>query len=282
MFHDTHVHLEILLERLKIFEDIREKDKTQIFADLSWKKQIEQMLEKHKWLIQISVDKANLDLVFNMFFDNLKVYFSAGSHPESIQEGKVNDITKMLDFKADILQNKRLVAIGECGLDYYYTKNPKAIEQQKELFEKQIQLAIDLNLPLIIHSREAFVDLFTILKKYPEIYGKFVVHCFTGGLAEMQQIVDLGGKIGVGGIVTFTKNAEKLQQAVKLCPLENFIVETDLPFLAPIPYRGKPCLPEYVEQVFVKIAELKEKKVEEIIFQSEKNSLDLFTKIALD
>lgn len=125
--------------------------------------------------------------------------------------------------------------------------------------------------PIIIHCREAFSDLFEILNKYPEINGRFLVHCFTGGVLEMQEIVKRAGFLGVGGIITYSKNTESLKEAIKLCPIENIILETDLPFLAPGKHRGKTCLPEYIQVIAEMIATLKDTTVESVVLQSAAN-----------
>ncbi len=167
----------------------------------------------------------------------------------------------------------KIVGIGEVGLDYHYTQDPKLIQTQKELFQSQIELAIEYNLPLMIHCRDAFDDLFEILNKYPRIHNRFLIHCFTGGTDEMYKAVKIRGKVAFGGVITF-RSAKNVQEAVEYCPLENFVIETDLPFLSP--KRGEVCLPEHIDLVAQKVAELKKIPKHEVWEWSRKNCSELF------
>ncbi len=168
--------------------------------------------------------------------------------------------------------NQTIVGIGEVGLDYHYTQEPKLIATQKQLFQSQIELAIEYNLPLMIHCRDAFDDLFEILEKYPEIHGRFLIHCFTGGIDEMYRAVKIGGKVAFGGVITF-KSAKKVQEAVEYCPLESFVLETDLPFLSP--KRGEICIPEHIDLIAEKVAELKKIPKHEVWEWSRRNCEEL-------
>ena len=151
---------------------------------------------------------------------------------------------------------KRIIGIGECGLDYYYTQDSRIIHKQKELFESQIDLAIKLDIPLFIHTRDAFDDTFEILKSKPGIHGKFAIHCFTGNKNHLKEVLDMGGKAAFGGIITFGKNAEYLREAFAYCPKDGYLLETDLPFLSPKPFRGKDNLPEYIKFVAEKMGQI--------------------------
>jgi TatD DNase family protein len=208
---------------------------------------------------------------------------TAGLSMES-QDQKINSPLEGWQTKSDGVDSKQdkttnhsktqtIVGIGEVGLDYHYTQDTKLIQTQKELFESQIQLAIDYNLPLMIHCRDAFDDLFEILNKYPKIYSRFLIHCFTGGIDEMYKAVKLGGKIAFGGVITF-KSAKNVQEAVEYCPLENFVLETDLPFLSP--KRGETCIPEHIDLVAEKVAELKKIPKQKVWECSGKNCGELF------
>ena len=169
-------------------------------------------------------------------------------------------------------ETQTIVGIGEVGLDYHYTQDPELIAIQKKLFQSQIELAIKYNLPLMIHCRDAFDDLFEILEKYPAIHGKFLIHCFTGGIDEMYRAIKIGGKIAFGGVITF-KSAREVQEAVEYCPLESFVLETDLPFLSP--KRGEICIPEHIDLVAEKVAEIKKIPKQEVWEWSRRNCKEL-------
>jgi TatD DNase family protein len=164
------------------------------------------------------------------------------------------------------------VGIGECGLDYYYEHSPRV--EQRRAFAAQIALAHELDLALVIHAREAFDDLFELLTSegVPE---RTVVHCFTGTTEDAQAALALGCDISVSGIVTF-KSAEVLREAVRSVPLERLHVETDSPFLAPVPYRGKPNEPAFVTVVGEFVAELRGESFVEFREATSANTARLF------
>jgi TatD DNase family protein len=159
----------------------------------------------------------------------VELFATVGLHPHDAK----NDVTPIVELART--GNARLVGIGECGLDYYYEHSPK--DQQRQAFSTQIALAKELDLALVVHARGAFDDLFHIFRSegVPE---RTVIHCFTGTPAEAEACLELGCDISISGIVTF-KNANELREAAKLVPLERLHVETDSPFLAPVPHRGK-------------------------------------------
>ena len=159
-------------------------------------------------------------------YDN--IYITLGIHPESVEDYKDEDLL----FIKDNLKNKKVIAIGEIGLDYYYSKENKDI--QKELFEKQLKIAQDNDLPVVVHSREATQDTIDILKKYKV---KGVIHSFTGSLEVAKIYIKMGFVLGVNGVITF-KNSN-VKDVIKEVGLENIILETDSPYLTPHPYRGK-------------------------------------------
>jgi TatD DNase family protein len=177
------------------------------------------------------------------------LYFSAGFHPHEAKLAGADFIAELSNFAKD----PKCVAIGECGLDYYYDHSPHEI--QHEVFAAQARLAAQLKKPLVIHVRDAFDDCLDILKPVHNL-GPVVIHCFTGSLEIAKRIVDLGYYISISGIVTF-KNPGELDQVVKYAPLERLLVETDSPYLAPLPHRGKRNEPAYVVKVVEKIAELR-------------------------
>lgn len=165
-----------------------------------------------------------------------------------------------------------MVAVGEIGLDYYWDIQPR--EMQKEWFIRQLGLARELNLPVNIHSRDASEDTFHIMKEHANGLGG-IIHCFSGSKELAEEYVKLGFYIGVGGVVTF-KNGKKLKQVVKAVPLEKIVLETDCPYLAPEPYRGKRNHSGYIKYVAEEIARLKGLTYEEVVAQTEINAKEVY------
>lgn len=210
--------------------------------------------------------KTNKEVIeFVNKYDN--VYGTLGIHPEEIENFKESD----LKFIEDNLNNKKIVGIGEIGLDYYWVKDNK--EQQKELFIKQLDIAKKYNKAVIVHSREAIQDTYDILKKY-NLKGS--IHCFNSSLEMAREFIKIGYKIGVGGVLTF-KNSKKLQEIVKDIDLKDILLETDSPYLTPEPYRGQKNKPSNVYYVALKLAELKNLSIEDIINQTGENALKEFS-----
>ena len=156
--------------------------------------------------------------------------------------------------------NKKIVAVGEIGLDYYWDKS--FVDLQKEVFIKQIKLAQKLDLPLVVHDREAHKDCFDILKEQKS--ENVLFHCFSGSVEFMKECVREGWYIALGGVVTF-KNAVKMKDVAREVPLEKLVLETDSPYLTPVPYRGKPNKPAYVRYVAEEIAKIRSLPLEELI-----------------
>lgn len=197
-----------------------------------------------------AVDSLNL-AKNNDFF-----YAAVGIHPEyadTVDEDMLNEIKNMTSYP-------KVKAIGEIGLDYYYEDNPSK-EVQKEAFIKQMKLAKELNLPVVIHDRDAHKDILDIIKMFPEVYG--VIHCFSGSVEFARECLKLGYYIGFTGVVTF-KNARKTLEVAKEVPIDKILVETDCPYMAPEPHRGKRNRSEYIEQIIKKIAKIKEISEEEL------------------
>ena len=192
------------------------------------------------------------------------VYAAVGIHPGNMDSGTTTEQIKALAV------HPKCVAIGEIGLDYYWVSDNK--QQQIEVFEKQILIAKELNLPVIVHDRDAHGDTLDILKKHNP---KGVVHCFSGSVEMAQEIIKLGMYIGVGGVITF-KNAKKLPDVVKIIPDELLLVETDCPYLAPEPYRGKTCHSGMINLTAGKIAEIRNTTPENILNSTAQNAKKLF------
>ncbi len=184
------------------------------------------------------------------------IYTSAGFHPENIDDLPENYIDIIKDA---VSANKKLKAIGEIGLDYHYDGFDR--EKQIEVFEKQIELSKELELPVIVHSRDASEDTLNILKKYRP---QGVVHCFSGSAETAVEIIKIGMYIGFTGVLTF-KNAKKALRAIEAVPLERLLLETDCPYMAPVPFRGKRCDSSMIAFTAEKAAEIKGVSVQEIL-----------------
>ena len=197
------------------------------------------------------------------------IYGAVGIHPENADEFK----DEMLEeFKEIIKKNPKVKAIGEIGLDYYWNENPDK-EIQKDVFRKHMKLAEELNLPVIIHDRDAHEDTLNIIKEFPNVKG--VVHCFSGSVEFAKECLKLGYYIGVTGVVTF-KNAKKVVKVVKEVPIERLLVETDCPYMAPEPNRGKRNKSSYIKYVIEKISEIKEINPKEFNIKVNENLQNLF------
>ncbi len=242
---DTHCHFEIESENL-------EQELQEIFSSLDK-------------IIVSCCTKEEIKINFSKLKNKDSVFFALGYHPE--EAGKIQEE----DFKQleKLLQEKKVVALGEIGLDYHYTKEKK--EEQKDLFEKQLHLAKKYHLPVVIHSRDATEDTIQILRKY-DVKG--VIHCFNGSLETANIYIKMGYKLGIGGVVTFQNS--KLKDVVQSLPISSIVLETDSPYLAPIPYRGKKNSPKYLGFIAEKIAEIKEISKEQVIEQTTLNAREIF------
>ena len=194
------------------------------------------------------------------------MYCAVGVHPEDITKTSENYIDEI----RELAKHKKCVAIGEIGLDYYWVKDNK--EEQKRIFTEQIILANELNLPVIIHSRDAHNDTLEILKKYKP---KGVLHCFSGSVEIMKEALKTGMYIGLGGAVTF-KNARVPLEVSENLPLERLLLETDCPYMSPMPMRGKRNQSTYISFVAEKIAEVKNLTKEEVLTTANNNACELF------
>lgn len=200
------------------------------------------------------------------------VYGYVGVFPEEVKD--FSDKT-LSDMEEIIKSNPKIIGIGEIGLDYYWDKSFK--ELQKEVFIKQIEFANQMNLPLNIHSREAHLDTLEILKKYNK-NSTAIMHCFSGSLEFARECIKEGIYIALGGVVTF-KNAKKTKEVAKNIPLEYLLLETDDPYLAPVPFRGKENQPMYVKYVAEEIANLRGIAPEEVAKTSTENAKKIFKNV---
>jgi TatD DNase family protein len=220
-------------------------------------------------MITISVDETSFDFVSDAVQEFAEVYGSVGMHPHDASD--FNQSSEKRIRKLAQTQDK-LIAIGETGLDYHYMNS--SFEEQQHAFRSQLQIAVDLNLPVVLHSREAETDTVRILQEIP-VPSLGVAHSFTSSLKMARSLVDLGWYLGINGIVTF-KNAENLREVVRWLPLDRLLLETDSPFLAPVPFRGKPNKPAHIPVIAAFIAELRKISIEELSEQTSQNAHCLF------
>ena len=196
------------------------------------------------------------------------LYAAGGSHPDAADEVNQDVLEQYRRF---VRENPKVKAIGEIGLDYHYEDIPRDI--QKEAFRAQMALAKELKMPVIVHQREAHEDGMNIVKEFPEVTGVF--HCYSGSLEMAKWLIDRGWYIGFGGVLTF-KNARKAVEVASSIPLERIVLETDCPYMAPEPFRGKRNDPGRLFRVAEKLAELRGKSREEIEDITLKNGRALY------
>jgi TatD DNase family protein len=235
-------------------------------------KSIDQLLEEAhqtgvKKLITIGVDFTSSDRLIPLSAKYSSLYFTLGLHPHEAQSFSEENFNILADH---IRTQPRCVGVGEIGLDYFYDHSPR--EQQITVFKRFLALAQECNKPVIIHCRDAEEDMLAILKEFKP---QGIIHCFTGTQAFGQACLDLGMYISFSGIITF-KTAENLRQCVRDFPLEKILVETDSPYLAPVPYRGKKCEPSMVLKTAEKVAEIKTLPLEAIALQTYQNTCTVF------
>ncbi len=197
------------------------------------------------------------------------LFGAIGVHPSDVEE--YNE--EVQDQILELAKHPKIVAIGEVGLDYYWDKSK--VDRQKEIFRAQIDIAKQVIKPVIVHDRDAHEDTLKILKETSASEVGVVMHCFSGSVEFAQQCVREGFYIALGGVVTF-KNAKKPKEVGAKIPLEHLLLETDSPFLTPVPHRGEENEPAYVKYVAQEIAKLKNISVEEVVNQTTKNAYDLF------
>lgn len=219
-------------------------------------------------LIVPSAYASDIDIVAELASKYENVYGLLGVHPSEVKDWTDNLIDKI----KECAKSPKIVGIGEIGLDYYWDKSFNDL--QKEVFIKQINLANELNFPISVHDREAHKDSFDILTEFNK-NSIVIMHCFSGSVEFMHECVKQGWYIAIGGVVTF-KNAIKMKEVAKEVPLDKLLIETDAPYLTPVPYRGKTNQPAYVKYVAEEIANLRNTSFEEIDEQTTKNAKLVF------
>ena len=181
-----------------------------------------------------------------------EIYATVGIHPENRDSLTLDDLATI----KELAKHPKVVAIGEIGLDYHWYKDPESREAQKPWFIEQIKLANELNLPISIHARDASADTYEILKNNPLKAGG-VLHCYSGSVESLKEFVKLGLYFGFDGPITY-KNAVVPKECVAACPLDRLLVETDSPYLTPVPFRGKPNSPKYIPYIVSEMAKIRE------------------------
>lgn len=221
-------------------------------------------------MLCVNVDKQNQAEVISIAQQYNHVYASVGLHPSEAVSDVMSD-QEILQY----VDHEKVIAIGETGLDYYY--NETGLEQQRDSFVQHLRLANQVNLPVIIHSRSAHRDTIDLMRANNADRCGGVMHCFTESMDMANEAMELGFYISISGIVTF-KNAQNVQEVAQAVPLERLLIETDAPYLTPVPFRGKPNGPQHVRFVAEKIAELKQISVQQVAEQTTHNFYQLFTK----
>lgn len=255
MLIETHCHLDYL--KAEPLEELRKKAREAGIGKI----------------ITIGVDPDNLDLARELSRKCEEVYYTQGIHPHDSKSATEIEFEKIKERSVE----PKMVAVGEIGLDYHYNNSPPEI--QRSVFEKQLQIAVDCDLPVVIHTREADEDTKALLKNFSlALKRKGVIHSYTSGRELAEWVLNEGFWLGFNGIITF-KKAENVQEVVKITPMERILLETDAPFLTPVPHRGKENAPHYLPFVAAKVAELKGVEVNEVILTAEKNALKCFYKL---
>jgi len=252
IFTDTHTHL-----YLKQFDN----DRIQVIVDA--------INEGVKYMLLPNIDSSTITSMMDVcksFPENC--FPMIGVHPTS---AKQNYKEELAIVEKQLTINK-FIAIGEIGIDLYWDKT--FIEEQEYSLRYQIDLAKKYKLPIVIHSRDSFDEIFKVLKdvNYPDLNGVF--HCFSGNVEEAEQIIDLGFKLGIGGVLTFKNSG--LEEVVKEIDLEHILLETDAPYLAPVPFRGKRNTSSYIPFIADKIAKIKNIPVKEVAEITTDNAISLF------
>ncbi|VEJ09203.1 YchF/TatD family DNA exonuclease [Actinobacillus delphinicola] len=251
---DSHCHLDAL-DYEKLHENV---------ADVIAKAKAQDV--KHMLAVGVTLDR--FEKAYDMLSPFKEVSLACGIHPLDIEDEKI-DFSRL----RRLVQDPKVIALGEMGLDYYYSEESKA--EQQSVFAEQIQIANEVNKPIIVHTRQARADTISLLKEMQADKCGGVIHCFTENWEMAKAVLDLGFYISISGIITF-KNAEELRDVVRKVPVDRLLVETDSPYLAPIPYRGKQNQPAYTRQVCEYLATLKNHKIDDFAQITTENFERLF------
>lgn len=216
----------------------------------------------------IGVDEAHIGEVLTLAESEPDVWATVGQHPEAAAADPA--------WIEPLLSHPRVVAVGETGLDYFHSEAPEVRAKQRDRFEHQLELAVRHDLPVVVHTRSAEADTLALIRAFPGVRG--VLHCFTESWSMASEALDLGFYISISGIVTF-RNGENVRDVARQVPDRRLLVETDAPWLAPVPHRGKPNAPAYVRETAHCLAELRGVDFETLAAQTTRNCLRLFDRI---
>ena len=253
MFIDTHCHLE---------DENFSADRTEVIERAK--------LARVERIINFGSTMQSSETVTKLAQDFPELYAGVGIHPEEIDDFDANTCTRLAELAAE----KKVVAIGEIGLDYHWEKDSSRRLIQQKIFVAQLDLARQLNLPVCVHDRDAHADTLKILQTQARgLRG--VLHCYSGSLETAREVFKLDWFIGVDGPLTF-KNSAKLPEIVKAAPRDRILIETDAPYLAPVPHRGKRNEPAYVVEVAKKLAELRNETLDEVAAYTSANAKNLY------
>lgn len=226
-----------------------------------------------KQFICVGTDQKSSEEAVEFCATREACYPSVALHPHEAADKTSGKLKQEFAVIENLASNNQVVAIGECGLDYFYHAQDDTRERQMEVFRWHIELALKLKLPMIFHIRDAFNDFFAIIDEYPGLTG--VVHSFTAGIKEAEEVVKRGFYAGLNGIVTFSKDPNQLNGAKKI-PLKKLLLETDAPFLTPPPFRGKINEPKHVILITQFLSELRDESQALLAEQTTKNAKQLF------
>lgn len=265
---DTHAHVN--------FHDFKNDSK----------EVVKRALDDGIWMINVGSERKTSERAVKMAEEYEEgVYAAVGLHPghlieQNVEHKESGETIKYkskpeefdYDFYLNLAKNKKVVGIGECGLEYFHIKDEKAKQKQREILVKHLELAKEVKKPIIIHCRDAHDDLSDIFNLEAKLPSG-VMHFFTGTLEQAKKYIDLGFYISFSGVITFTQSYDEV---VKNIPLEKILIETDCPYVAPVPHRGKRNEPTYVKYVAQKIAEIRGLSFDEVSEQTTKNARELF------
>ena len=220
-------------------------------------------------LLTICTTLKSFEKILEIIKKDQMIYGTFGIHPHETKD----DIVSSRLITNNIKSNKKVIGIGETGLDFFYNHSDK--EEQIRSFEEHILASLELSMPLIVHSRNAELETFEILNKYKDQKLKILMHCFTGSSEFALKLLNLNAYFSASGIITF-KNSLELQETFKIIPTDKLLIETDSPFLAPVPNRGKKNEPSFIKYTAQKLADLKKMDNKEIITHTTKNFNTLF------
>ena len=252
MFIDSHAHIQL---------DLFDSDRS-VVIERAKNSQVSIIL-----VVGFDISTSHLAVELADRYDH--IYATVGLHPHDAKRFTPQTLREI----ALLAEHPKVVALGEMGLDYHRNLSPKSV--QKRVFEEQLDLATQLDLPIVVHNRNAFDDILSILENHSQLTGG-VLHCFSENTKSMDRVIDVGFHIGIGGPVTYRKSQD-LKQVVKVMPADSFLIETDCPWLAPQLRRGKRNEPAYITEIATKIAELRQVTIESVGQTSSQNFRKLFS-----